>query len=171
MAAECDDEFVRARCLSIVRSAERMLRTTSSVLHVADSSCVEDARLFNPVEVVEDVLADYRALNVPIRVEVHEANGMVVHAVPEQLEALLCSFLGNAGDHGASDSDILVCVRKTDRNCEIVIVNSVEERSRHFGLGLGSYIGQQLASQLSARMSVERDEQNFIVRLLIPLED
>lgn len=169
VAADCADEELRARCLSIVRAAERMLRTAGRLLEVAETSKGQDVRDFDPAGVLFEVLADYRALGVPVSVEVEEPLRAGVRGVPEHFEALLCSILGNATDHGADGEPILVSISADDRCFRATIVNSVAAARSHMGIGLGSYIGERLANHLSASLRVERSGDRFIAELALPL--
>lgn len=169
VAADCEDEMLRSRCLSIVRAAERMLRTAGRLLEVAETTKAEDVSDFDPAELLTSVLDDYRALNVPVCVEIEEPLHPIVRGVPEHFEALLCSIIGNATDHGAEDAPILVSMREDGFYFRATIVNSVGSARRHMGIGLGSYIGERLAAQLSATLTITRSGDTFTAELALPL--
>ncbi len=52
-AEECEDELVRARCLSIVRAAERMIRTAGHLMDLAETSQAEKVEQFNPLPCID----------------------------------------------------------------------------------------------------------------------
>ena len=169
VASDCRDDDLRSRCLSIVRAAERMLRTAGRVMEVAQASNSGEIREFEPVSVLEDVLADYRALGVPVCLEVDEPRFARVRSVPEHFEALICSLIGNATDHGTEGEPILVSVKSDAYFCDVTIANIVATSDRHLGIGLGSYIGERLASHLSATLRVERLGNSFAAHVSIPV--
>lgn len=167
-AAECPDEFIRDRCLGIVRAAERMLRTARYLMAVADTSRSEGSSLFDPGELVRVVVRDYQVLGVPIILR--ESMGLTAKIVgsPEHLEALLCSLMGNALDHGDECEPIILSIATSSTAFDIRIENGIAERN-HPGLGLGSYIGDKLARSLSASLTIDRMPDRFIAHLSIPV--
>lgn len=169
VAADCEDEMLRSRCLSIVRAAERMLRTAGRLLEVAETTRASEICLFDPAELLSSVLDDYRALSVPVCLEIEEPLNVLVRGVPEHFEALICSIIGNATDHGTDGEPILVSMRQDGVYFRATIVNSIGAARRHMGIGLGSYIGTRLAHQLSATLTVGRDGDRYTADLAIPL--
>ena len=154
-AAESSDEYVRSRCESIVRAAERMLRTATHIIEVAAATQhAENAEQvdFEPARVVEDIVQDYRAMGTSIILEVAD-RGWMAHGVEQDLEALLCSLLGNASDHGDRSVPLHVVVQTVESRARITVRNAIGGGSDHRGLGLGTYISQQLASGLGAKLT------------------
>lgn len=150
-AAESSDEYVRSRCESIVRAAERMLRTAAHIIDVAGASREVEQADFEPARVVADVVSDYRAMGTAIVLEIADHGGRA-HGVEQHLEALLCSLLGNASDHGDASVPLHVIVQTAESRMRITVRNAIGA-SNHRGLGLGLYLGQQLASGLGATLT------------------
>lgn len=166
-AEECDDEVMRSRCMSILRTAERMLRTASQMMAVAETALEEAACTFSPVAVVDRVISDYRGLRVPIRATLPPAGLAEAFGVPRQLEALLCSVLGNALDHGNALQSVDVTVVENG-NDVVIRVRNVIGCARHRGLGLGSYIGEKLATALNASLQFTRTDTEFTAQITLP---
>lgn len=169
VADDCEDEALRSRCLSIVRAAERMLRTAGRLLEVAETTKASDICGFHAGELLGSLATDYRSLGVPVCIEVEEPLTGIVRGVPEHFEALLCSIIGNATDHGTDGDPILISMREDSMYFRATIVNSVSSVSKHLGIGLGSYIGERLAAQLSASLTVTRHGDRFTAELALPL--
>lgn len=150
-AEESSDEYVRSRCESIVRAAERMLRTASHLIDVAGATQHAEQAEFDPARVVEEVVQDYRAMGTAIVLEIVD-RGRLAYGVVQHLEALLCSLLGNASDHGDRTVPLHVVVQDVESRTHITIRNAIGGEIHHRGLGLGVYIGQQLASNLGATL-------------------
>jgi two-component system, chemotaxis family, sensor kinase Cph1 len=167
-AEDCASEELRSRCLSIVRTAERMLRTASQVMEVAETASDDCLYKFAPVDVVSKVVDDYRGMDVAVELEAPVDRYLEVLAAPGQLEALLCSIIGNALDHGSLRSPILVSVSEIQHAVVIQVRNAVGRTRSHRGLGLGSYIGDQLARALNSSLEVVRTDAEFSARITIP---
>ena len=167
-AEDCANDELRSRCLSIVRTAERMLRTAGQVMVVAETSLDDAADRFFPGDVVGKVIDDYRGMGVEIDFENSAAEALEVLAAPGQLEALLCSIVGNALDHGSSQSPIRISVAETQHTVVIQVRNHVGRPRAHRGLGLGSYIGDQLARAINASLELSRSDNEFSARITIP---
>lgn len=168
-AEDCDDDALRARCLSIVRTAERMLRTTGEVLDVAGVASDERQSRFSALEVVRKVVADYHGMGVAVTLTSTGAAESQVVGAPGQLEALLCSLLGNALDHGDSRVPVRVLVAETGGVLTIAITNEMSHIRAHKGLGLGSYIGDRLARALNATLELQRTDTEFAARIALSL--
>ncbi len=163
-AEESSDEYVRSRCESIVRAAERMLRTATHIIDVAAAAQYTEPVDFDPARVVEDVVKDYRAMGAAIVLEVAE-RGRMAHGVEQHLEALLCSLLGNASDHGDRSVPLHVVVRIIESRTRITVRNAVGSGGNHRGLGLGAYIGQQLVQELGATLNATTSETEHSVEI------
>lgn len=169
-AEECDDQVLRGRCLSIVRAAERMLKTAGYLMDVAESAkTATPPRTFNVAEVVEGIVADYGSLGVPVVAYAEGDLPATIHSSPEHLEALLCSLLGNATDHGDPERPIVVSVRTCRGTCEVSVSNPVGPDRRHRGLGLGRYLSEQLAAQLNGAIAVEQTVALYTTTISIPM--
>ena len=160
-AAECEDDLLRARCLSIVRATERMLRTASHLMVVAETSTEDGTWTLDPMEVVSRVSNDYRGVGANVAVHDLRSGFNKVSFSASALEALLCSLMGNALDHGARESAVSIVVTNELSACQIRITNGVAEGSRHHGLGLGAYIAGKLAEEMGATLSTERTGDTF----------
>lgn len=167
-ADECTDDELRSRCLSILRTAERMLRTTGQMLAVAQVAQEAMPGTFSPVAVVEKLAAEYSDLGVPVVANFPARAVLTVQGDPAQLEALLCTIIGNALDHGAESSAVMVCVAETGDEVTIQVQNAIGITRRHRGLGLSSYIGNKLAESLNATLRMGRTELGFVARISLP---
>jgi signal transduction histidine kinase len=167
-AENCADDELRLRCLSIVRTAERMLRTAGLVMDVAEAARDDSINSFVPADVVSKVVADYRGMDVGIEMEGKVDRHLKVVAAPGLLEALLCSIIGNALDHGSPRSLICVSVLEIEQTVVIEVRNRVEGTRSHKGLGLGTYIGDQLTRALNSSLQMIRTDEEFSARITIP---
>ena len=167
-AYESSDEYVRARCESIVRAAERMLRTATRIIDIASASQSAEETDFSPRDVVEEVVEDYRQLGVVVVLDT-SGGASLTHGARQHLEALMCSLLGNAMDHGDPAMPILVCVETERDQCTVTIRNAIGSERSHSGLGLGSHIGQQLARQLGASLSTSISSTEYAATIELPL--
>lgn len=169
-AADCTDEELRSRCLSIVRTAERMLRTAGQVMVVADAAREDAPCRFAPGEVVQKVVSDYREMGVLMTVDTCESVGSEVYGAPGQLEALLCSIVGNALDHGNPEIPLRIGMSESPNGVFIRVWNSMGRNRGHRGLGLGSYIGDRLARALNASLELTRSDNEFIAEIRLPAQ-
>ena len=167
-AADCRDEELRARCESIVNAAERMLRTAGHLMVVAETSKDVNARLFDAQAVVGTIVADYREMGVSIEVSDETRQPILLEASPATFEALLCSLLGNATDHGGT-GDIALRVRVDQGTCQVRIENRISRSLKHRGIGLGTYIGGKLAAELAGSLFTERTDTTYAVTFCVPL--
>lgn len=170
-AEECEDELVRARCLSIVRAAERMIRTAGHLMDLAETSQAEKVEQFNPLPCIDRVATDYMHLGAPVVVRVNGRAECLIEAVPEQFEALLCSIMGNAIDHGDPDQPIVIEASCEERSFHLAVTNPIGIAQGHRGIGLGRYIGDQLAQGMSAVLHSERTEDGYRAVVSIPRAD
>jgi len=168
-AEDCDDDALRARCLSIVRTAERMLRTAGEVLDVAGVASDETQSRFSAIEVVRKVVTDYRGMGVAVTLTATGAADTPILGAPGQLEALLCSLIGNALDHGDSGVPVRVLVAESGGVLTISITNEMSHIRAHRGLGLGSYIGDRLARALNATLELQRTDTEFAARIALSM--
>lgn len=164
-AEDCTDEELRSRCLSILRTAERMLRTTGQMLAVAEAAREASTHLFFPLTVVEKVVADYRGLGVTVGVSGPISSRLVIEGDPGKLEALLCTMIGNALDHGDECFGVTISVVEQADEVVIQVGNAIGHTRRHRGLGLSSYIGNKLATALNASLHLARTEGEFMARI------
>lgn len=167
-ADDCADDILRSRCLSIVRTAERMLRTAGEVMVVAETASRDETQQFAPADVAQKVVADYKSMDVMITFESPAVSQLEVSAAAAQLEALLCSIIGNALDHGSKDHPVEVSVTESHRAVMIQVRNRMDRTRNHRGLGLGSYIGDRLARSLNAALELTRTDDEFVARISIP---
>lgn len=169
-AEETDDEDVRRRCQAIVRAAERMLRTASQVFEVAQARQAGAARPYSPHGIVRDLVADLSGLDVRVRLLVNEGVApLQLHGVPEQFEALVHCLVSNAVDHSDPGSQVLVGLSLRDGDIELTVTNHLASRSRHHGLGLGSYLASQLAAGLGATILTRAEEGLYAVAVRLPV--
>jgi signal transduction histidine kinase len=159
-AEECSDDYVRARCESIVRATERMLRTAARIMDIASASEATEQAPFSPREAVEEVIEDYRRLGAAIILEVDQARESAF-GIRAHLEALVCSLVGNAVDHGDPSFPILVSVACQGGVCRVSVRNAVRGQSEHRGLGLGSYIVEQFSRSLGASVTTSMSGSGY----------
>jgi len=169
-AFESEDDAVRERCESIVRAAERMLRTATHIFELASASNASQQTRFCPEAVVRDLVHDYLQMGVPIQlVATEESVNVELWACREHLEALVTSWLSNATDHGEPGGPVQVTLSCSDGALDITIVNRVAPRDTHRGLGLGSYIGDHLARSLGGSISGGTANGLHSARLSLPV--
>jgi len=152
----------------MVNAAERMLRTAGHLMVVAEGSKATTLSTFDAREVVSSVVASYQEMGVMIDAKIEGCESFLLDASPVQFEALLCSLLGNATDHG-EDGNVTLRAYLTESRCEIRIENEICRATKHRGLGLGTYIGNKLASEMSASIFTDRTEDTFVVTVSVPL--
>ncbi|MGE0600096.1 MAG: sensor histidine kinase [Dehalococcoidia bacterium] len=167
-AADCNDDDLRARCESIVNAAERMLRTAGHLMVVAETSKTTSPTVFDARGIIAGVVDDYREMGVHIGVRFETRQPILLDSSPATLEALLCSLLGNAIDHGGPD-EVTVRVRSDETACEVRVENSISHSLKHRGIGLGTYIGGKLVEEMSGTLHAERTEATFGVTFRVPL--
>jgi signal transduction histidine kinase len=171
LAEESTDAYAKSRCEAIVRAAERMLRTANEVFALARSAEGSRPARVPLVELISSIVDDYVALGAPVMLE----NGGLsvsqsVFVAPEQLEALVCSLLTNACDHGAPDAPVVVRLNVFEDQCAVVVRNRLSAEKKHRGLGLGTYVCQQLAENMGASLDVSAADGHYIAFLNVPLE-
>ena len=167
-ADDCGSDELRARCLSIVRTAERMLRTAGQVMVCAEAARDDVPSRFAPVELIERVVHDYRGMGVAIELDLRGRARSFVYGAPGQMEALLCSVVGNALDHGNPDLPVTISVTEGAHELIIEVRNQVGSARSHRGLGLGTYIGDRLAQALDASIDFARTDEAFTARITVP---
>lgn len=163
-------EFARARCEAIERTAERLLRTARFILHVASGGELPDPIELGPAAVVEDVTSDFRALGLPIRLEVESELTSFIALMPASpFEILLQSILSNARDHGEPGSPVgLGMSLLDDGRMAISVSNHVSVARSHEGLGVGVHFCRRLADLLAIEFDSFLAGDGYEVRLLIP---
>lgn len=169
-ADDCPDEYLRGRCETIVRAAERMLRTAQQVMALAKSADDQgDIETFNAAEVAKDVVDDFAAMGVAICVAGAWESEPLFTGVRGHLETLLSSLISNALDHGVPGSHVGVAVTRSGDALRIAIRNRGQASGRHAGLGLGTYICDQLAGLLPATIRRSSDSDSYCVTVELAL--
>lgn len=164
---EGDDDRSR-RWETVVRTAERILRTADQVLHLNSLAATEESSPYSPTDILLALVEDVRALNVPVTCEVTPAARRAwATGVPARFEALLQSLLNNAIDHGEQGEEIRISAHETDGSLRIEVTNTIARVRRHKGLGLGTVVSNTLATQLGAdlELSAEGDRYRAVARL------
>ena len=168
------DDPLRRRCDTIARVAERTLRTAEQVLEVARAAGAEgeqDGSDFRPAEVVEQLTEELRDAGRAVELQIEEsARFATAHGRAAWLEALLQSLLANARDHGDPDAAVQVTLAALPGELLLTVRNRVAAKDAHLGLGIGSYLAQQLAGRLRGRFHGERDGDEYCASLTLPLE-
>ncbi|MGE5595173.1 MAG: sensor histidine kinase [Hyphomicrobiales bacterium] len=171
-AEDCEDEELRSRCETIVRAAERMLRTANQLFNLNRLGESPGRSVYDPASVVAAIVSDLRGLEAAVSLE-QESTGdepRFACGAREPFEALIHSLIGNAIDHGEPGERIRVRTSIRGGRFEAVVENRIAARKRHRGLGLGSYIATELATQAGADLetSVEMGTYRAVVRLPLP---
>ncbi len=169
-AEDCSDEALRDRFETIVRVAERMLRTASRVMEIANVKRCAEREEFVPAEVVRNVVSDLQGVGMEICLELGgpEVTRAIV-AVPGHLEALIASLLMNASDHAERGTAIVVQVAAAESLFAVEIRNAIGAETRHRGLGLGRYICSQLTELAGATLDWRSDGSTFTSVVRLPL--
>ncbi len=167
------DDPLRRRCDTIARVAERTLRTAEQVLDVArvagssDGAGVTD---FRPAEIVEQLAEELRDAGHAADLRIEEsARFAAVRGRAAWLEALLQSLLANARDHGDTDFPVQLTLAALPAELLLTVRNRVADVDVHRGLGIGSYLAEQLAGRLGGRYRGERDGDEYCASVTIPL--
>jgi signal transduction histidine kinase len=166
-ASDCDDDEIRARCLTIVRAAERMLRTAGHLMNVADASRGGYESDFDPAPVIQRLVEDFGGLRVRIESQLIAPDSALVRGDVRRFEALICSLLNNAYDHGAVGQPIVIKTVHQVETLMISVTNTIDPLRNHRGLGLGTYIVERLAGELGAVAMTERRGDQFNATLWV----
>lgn len=167
-AADCSDATLVGRCLSIARTAERMLDTANTLLAFAGTVHEAPREAFAPSEVVTDVVRDYQAIGVNILLHEDVTAQAEVFGVGAYLEAVVASLIGNAVSHGDRGSPIAIDMQCSGGLFEVRLTNALGA-GRHRGLGLGTYIADRLVRELSGTLSCRTSEESYTAVLRIPV--
>lgn len=167
-AADCSDEMLISRCLSIARTAERMLDTANTLLTFAGTVHEAPRQAFRPADVVTSVVRDYQAIGVNIFLHEDVTSLAEVYGVSAYLEALTASLIGNAVSHGDLSRPIEVDMQCAGGLFEVRLTNTLGN-GRHHGLGLGTYIADRLVRELSGTLSCRKSEEAYFAVLRIPV--
>lgn len=154
--------------------AERTLRTAEQVLEVARTAGAENAQDgsdFRPAEVVEQLTGELHDAGRVVELRIEEsARFAAVHGRAAWLEALLQSLLANARDHGDPEAPVQVTLAALPAELLLTVRNRVAAKDSHLGLGIGSYLAEQLAGRLGGRFHGERDGDEYCASLTLPLD-
>jgi signal transduction histidine kinase len=147
-----------------------MLRTAQQVMALAKSAD-EQGRIetFNAAAVAKDVVDDFAAMGVAVCVADAWESEPFFTGVRGHLETLLSSLISNALDHGAPGSGVRVTVVRSGDVLRIAIRNRGRTSGRHVGLGLGTYICDQLAGLLPATIRRTSDLDRYCVTVELAL--
>jgi signal transduction histidine kinase len=161
VAEDSSDDVLRHRCEMIVRTVERMLRTTEQVFGLARTTISAEQESFAPAEVVAQVVSDFNQNGAPI--ETYSARAVTARTLGQRgtFEALIQSLLNNALDHSDPGAAIRVEVDAGEDTLSITISNPMATTRRHHGLGVGLYFCRRLAEQLGASLVTESEDGVF----------
>lgn len=167
-AEECTDDFLRGRCEAIVGAAERLLRTAHTVFALAQASSTVQRSTFAPAASVRGIVGDLQGLGLAARLAVESpAEEFAFEASKDQFETLVTSLLSNAQDHAEPGTSLDIRVSLRADGFAVEISNTVAERSRHSGLGLGSHIADQLAGMLPVTLQRRADAGRYSVEIFV----
>ena len=170
LVEESADESLRRRCEVILRSVERMLRTTGSVLALARGEGEESPDWFTPAEVVTQLAADLGSFDVRLDLQVTTDAGACRHFGARGIfETLVQSLLSNAIDHSDPGAVVVIRLGREDGALTLTISNPVAAKKRHTGLGAGLYLCSKLADQLGGALQAEAEDGLFHARIRLPL--
>jgi signal transduction histidine kinase len=165
-ADDCADDYLRGRCETIVRAAERMLRTAQQVLSLAKSADDQGGiETFNAAAVARTVAEDFAGMGVAVCVVAEWDREPLFTGVRGHLETLLSSLISNALDHGDAGGEVSVVIVGGQKALTIEIRNHKRAVGRHAGLGLGTYICDQLAALLPAVIQRTTDGDSYSVHV------
>lgn len=172
VAEDSSDDALRARCEMIVRTVERMLRTTQQVFGAAQAGGTDPPEWFTPADVLSLLVSDLRGFGPEIDLSMDApARWVRRYGVRGVFEALVQSLLSNALDHREAGARITVRASVTGRTFTLVISNPIAARPRHTGLGVGLYICDRLAGQLGGRLTASTEGAEFRACLFMPVDD
>lgn len=165
------DDDLRRRCETIVRAAERMLRTAQQVFELSELPGDVVEAPYSPSDVILGVAADLGALGVCVACDVTPgARRAWTTGVAERLEALVQSLLTNAGDHGEPGVPVRMSLDATPVALTVAVTNTIAAARRHKGLGLGSLIANELAIRLGADLEMAAEDGKFTATVRLPLQ-
>jgi len=170
-ADECEDDGDRRRRWeTVVRTAERILRTADQVLHLNKLAAEEEVRAYSPSDLLLAMLEDVRGLGVLVESEITPAARRAwATGVPSRFEALAQSLLNNAIDHGEPGEPVRIAVYATESVLTVEIENAIAAVRRHKGLGLGSVVSNTLALQLGAELELAAEDGRYRATARLPL--
>jgi signal transduction histidine kinase len=169
MVEDSTEQAIRDRCAVIVRTVERMLRTTEQVFGVARTAGDETPTRFLPSVVLAGLIRD---MDLAASVELHiepDAGQSAVFGSRGAFEALAQSLLNNAVDHGEPGAPITVELTREDGELTLSVKNRVTAVRRHNGLGVGLYLCRRLADQLGGDLSAGLEGQSYRAYFAVPV--
>lgn len=170
VAEESEDGALRQQCQTILRTVERMLRTTGQVLDMAREGEPGEAEWFTPFETIRDLIDDLSRFDVRITVfAAPGADRARAFAAAGLFETLVQSLLTNAVDHSDPGADIRVELETTEFGLTLSIVNPVASSQRHRGIGAGLYLCERIAKQLGGTLRAGRVDSQFSVHVRMPM--
>lgn len=163
------EQAIRDRCAVIVRTVERMLRTTEQVFGVARVAGDEPPSRFLPSVVLAGLIRD---MGPAAALELHiepDAGSAAVFGASGAFEALAQSLLNNAVDHGDPAAPITVELVHENGALTLSITNRTTSVRRHNGLGVGLYLCRRLAEQLGGELSAGLEGQTYRASIRVPV--
>jgi signal transduction histidine kinase len=169
-AEQSRDDDTRARCQTVVRTAERVLSTASQVLALAQAYRLEPSeRICSPDAMITQFVHDVAGLGLQASLtRLCQCEDHVVHGNGDALQLVIQSLMTNAGDHSAEGGHIEVTIGCEGRDCQVSIANAADALRRHKGLGLGLYVCQQVAESQGWTLQVTPGLTRFEVSLRLP---
>lgn len=153
---DCDDEWVRAQCDVIGRTAERMLRVVAGVIESArpDGSDIE-AR-YAPLDIATRLLGDLEGVGIQVERDFDLGlRDTIAPGSQSKFETLLHSLLMSTIDHGRPGYPVTVRFSFDGEHFQLEVENFKRNVKVHRGLGLGARCCALLADQLGLEFRVE----------------
>ncbi|MCC7363121.1 MAG: HAMP domain-containing histidine kinase [Dehalococcoidia bacterium] len=162
------DPDLAGQCQRIERSAERLMRTSRSVI-LASLGGAADAGPGSARDAFVRALQDIEQLGISV-VGVLPEPGVLVACATDVLESLVSSLLLNASDHADLSHPLELFASHDSAYLHVVFRNRVRADKHHAGYGLGTLILQCLAQAAGARISAESHEDWFLTAVSVPLD-
>jgi len=166
VAEDSLDEGLRHRCDAIVRTVERMLRTSGQVSSLARADAPVHEVCFAPSDILYQIASDLSSFDMRVDVQATtEALETEVRGAPTTFETLIQSLVSNAIDHSDRGANVNLACAVEDRSLIVSITNAIASQRQHHGLGAGLYLCNRLAEQLGAQLTAGAEDGVFHVSL------
>lgn len=153
---DCQDEWVRAQCEVIGRTAERMLRVVAGVIESARPVGIDAASHYAPLEIIIRLLGDLEAVGVQVDREYDLDHGSrLANGSQAKFETLVHSLLMSTIDHGRPGYAVTVRFSVVADRFQLEVENYKRNVRVHRGLGLGARCCALLAEQLGFEFLTE----------------
>ena len=153
---DCQDEWVRAQCEVIGRTAERMLRVVAGVIESARPIGIDPDASYAPLDVLARLLGDLEAVGIQVERDYDLGDDSVLaRGSLAKFETLLHSLLMSTIDHGRPGYPVTVRFSLVAGRVLLEVENYKRNVKVHRGLGLGARCCALLAEQLGLEFLAE----------------